>query len=443
MPPAALLSLALLLVALQASLAVQRTVVVFRHTFRAPTATIKCMPGYSPPLTAWSNFSDRPLPDFDTTPSNATARGLQLTQEFAALLPQKLSDILTAASRVELVYDEVLRDQLTAEALAEGLAQAGITDVTLTPNSSLFDPVSAGVCTALPAANRTADCESQQTVVAQPSNYNAVMEAMQDILGVAQAPLLNSSAMDDYYSGGYWEGRTCVIASFAEVFLFEYGSRILVGWGDVILEFNSTAANALFRMLETHCYYRSVNMKGPVTSAHDHSNMANAMLRVLDGGDGSPGQAYDEEVVTIIVGHDADVDQVSTLFGLTFEVGGRVGVGRWVGGWVGRWVGAVVVLVARVMMLVLLLGAHAPSWHVHSVPSYGAAAAARPLALAAAGARQPKRRAAHVGAGADGGFRVAPRGKPIHRLAVGPAEPYGLGSGGRAGGAGLLRGDQR
>ena len=63
-------------------------------------------------------------------------------------------------------------------------------------------------------------------------------------------------------------------------------------------------------------------MKGPVASAQGHSNMVNAMLRVLDGGDGSAGSpAADDDVLVVYVGHDADVDQVSTLLQTTFQVG--------------------------------------------------------------------------------------------------------------------------
>lgn len=303
--------------------AATRTAVVFRHTFRAPSSSVKCAPGISPAISDWNQYSAKPWPDFGTAAQNATVRGLQLTTDFAALLPEKMTQIDSSTS-VRLVFHENDRDRETAEALAIGFISKGIADVSLEGNNSLFDVVGAGICPALNSTLRQQDCENQLHEVPRPEHYGELMHAMQNVLGYPtannSAPLLNSSILDDFFWNGYWEGRTCLAASFAEVFLFEYGSRILVGWGGVDLDPDSEANNALFRLLETHCFYRSVNMKGPAVSEHDRSNLANAMLRVLDGGDGSAAQDADDNVLTVFVGHDADVDQISTLFGVKFQV---------------------------------------------------------------------------------------------------------------------------
>ena len=296
-----------------------RTAIVFRHTFRAPSATLKCTPTLSSNYSQWNTYSAKPWPDFGTAPQNATVRGLQLTKEFAKYLPRKLNQV-TAGTMVELIYDENDRDRETAQALKEGLQEAGLKQVTMSSNASLFDVSKTGVCSSMDADNRTAALQEQFSVVPVPSNYESLMSAMQKILGSGSAPPLSDSMFNDFYYSGYWEGRTCLAASFAESFLFEYGSKILVGWGGVELNTNSTASNALFRLLENHVYYRSVNMKAPAVARHDRSNLVNAILRVLDGGDGSSSQSPLSDILTIFVGHDADVDQVSTMFNTTFQV---------------------------------------------------------------------------------------------------------------------------
>ena len=214
-----------------------RTTVVFRHTFRAPRTTLKCTPGIVPTIKEWNQFSERPWPDFGTAAQNATVRGLQLTTDFAALLPQKMPQI-DSMTKIRLIFDENDRDRETAVALENGFKSVGLTDVTLEGNSSLFNVVAEGVCPSMTADARQADVESQQqNVVPKPADYDQLVAAMQSVLGHPtqndSAPLLNSSVLDDYYSSGYWEGRTCLVASFAEVFLLEYGSKIQVGWGKV------------------------------------------------------------------------------------------------------------------------------------------------------------------------------------------------------------------
>ena len=102
------------------------------------------------------------------------------------------------------------------QALADGFTQAGFSDVTQSVNSSLFDPVDAGVCPALPSSDRQQDLENQLKDVSKPDNFDSVMAAMQKILGYhTQAG--NLSKFGDYFYKGYWEGETCLAASFAEV----------------------------------------------------------------------------------------------------------------------------------------------------------------------------------------------------------------------------------
>ena len=88
-----------------------------------------------------------------------------------------------------------------------------------------------------------------------------------------------------------------------EYWLMQMGGNLEFAWGELTKE-------DVWRMLETHVYWRSVQERTLDLEARSHSYMTSEIMNTLTKGEGGS---------RIIVGHDSDLDAMATMFGLEWH----------------------------------------------------------------------------------------------------------------------------
>ena len=198
--------------------------VLFRHTFRSPDAEIF---GGDPNFLNWNSYSKEPWPMFQTAHAkDATARGLQLAQEFGTLLGSMgLLPKTTEKGKIVAYADKTERDIDTGERILAGLGSS----VTVLNKTSFFNPQKALVCPAMSSTNRTSAVKANLQTILPLFNHSDVIATMQGITGRGEAPPL--ADIKDEIRGGFFDGMSYLASTFAETFLLQFGSAVKpVGW---------------------------------------------------------------------------------------------------------------------------------------------------------------------------------------------------------------------
>ncbi|GMI35582.1 hypothetical protein TeGR_g1326 [Tetraparma gracilis] len=266
------------------------SVIVMRHCVRsAPLSVYSGLPEFS----SLDNYTSTPFPPFPVDDMMCLPNGITLVENVGSQLA------LPPGPVVVEVDTDAQRDVDTAAALMRGLSL----DQDMISSPCLFDPESCGACEAVDPARKAAAVTERLEEFPKPAGFEELVEEMQAVMGTGAAPAMQD--IDDFVCSddGYWEGGTSVASDAVEYWLMQMGGGLEVAWGELSKE-------DVYRFLEAHVYWRSVQERTLDLSARSHSYMAREIVGTLAGGAGG---------ARIMVGHDSDLDAVATIFGLEWR----------------------------------------------------------------------------------------------------------------------------
>jgi hypothetical protein len=284
-----------------------RSAFVFRHCLRSTPTTAYGAAGFD----SFDNYSspDHRFPEWPVPVYQCLPQGLRIVQALGA----QLNATLPGDGRITLRVDtNAKRDNDTAASLLAGLGPPA-SQPQWEPAPEIFNPTNptgSGVCAPLSRQDAIAALTARFKAVPVPAGHQNRLDRLQAVLGTGVAPPL-SEISDSVKSNGYFTGGSSMASEFAEAFLMQQGGGLKVAWG-------GATEDMVYDFLAAHIYYRGVNDRVFVQSARSHSWMATEMVGFLKGSGQSADAAVDSDSLGF-VGHDADLDALAALFGLSWH----------------------------------------------------------------------------------------------------------------------------
>ena len=271
------------------------TVYLMRHCARS-TYLPDLYGGQKPAYLA--NYSDGgDLPDWGVAPTLCTARGRKLIQGQGTSLRAEVVARMGGLP-IKAIYDAgSKRDNTTALDFLTGL---GLATTHRRGEPEIFTPPESW-CPKVSADAKMAAVKAQLKAVPKPSNYDANIDALQKILGRGVAPPMQ--IIPDVVSGGPvgWLGGSFVSSSWIEAMLLQFGAGLPMAYGRV-------KPSQLYSFLSNHVFYRAVSDKGFAIEQRGESNLLAHMMNDLS--------SSSKGGVSLYVGHDTNLDGISTMLSL-------------------------------------------------------------------------------------------------------------------------------
>lgn len=283
----------------------EKVVVLSRHGLRSPTQDRH-------ELESWAL---RPWPPWSVPRGDLTARGAELIRWTWEQQRERLSPLLGPAcpppGAVSLRADVDERTRASAAALIEGLAPGCGLSYSLAPTriDPLFHPVKAGVCAFEPAAASAAVKGAGDGLEGLARRLQPQLASIDHLSGrpISRWPSTVKASRGEIGI----DGALGIGSSMTEIFALEWGEwpQRLPAWGEL-------DGAALAALMPLHVEVFAQVNRAPYVAARRGSALAQAMLDALvaDGG----------ARLSVWVGHDTNIANVAALFGLSWQLPGRV-----------------------------------------------------------------------------------------------------------------------
>ena len=278
-----------------------------RHCFRVPHPEWDFAgPGHS---TDPNDYAANPWPrdnEWDAPPMECTRGGKHIARQAA----HELAPLLRHYARIVVIADTTThRDVATADELVAGLREVNASlPIVEAPDAAVYQ----AYCDKVPPSKAAKYTEKALHRTPRPSHFKALLKRMQELLGHGKEYMLG---MRDSVSrqDGELQGRTFVAHSVAENLLMEEAAGMQVGWGHA-------SEQDVMDMQRLHLYYRAVADRNPGVAYYWNSNLLWTLTNELLAP--SAGGASDDEdessVMTIYVGHDGNIDGLTSLLNLEY-----------------------------------------------------------------------------------------------------------------------------
>ena len=287
-----------------------------------------------------SDYITAPLPDFGTPPMWCTERGMEITTETGRYLMKHImnelshnADIITHVN-FNIISDTSQRDVDTSLALVHGIKELlmntttiisfrGIDDIRLAPELFGSEPL---MC---PPDEDIADNTPDRIDVLPPQDFNVqdVLDLLTSIdLFAKNVPNSRQNILDE------WKNQHCphsagltlnLLKQISEMTFYTRASGITPPFLPTLSE------DDVYKMLYVADYIRTIERVDTDVAVKKGLIIANTLLNALLlgpkesvtpimhlKGDNSNNSA----TVTIIVGHDSNIDHVATVFGLRWTM---------------------------------------------------------------------------------------------------------------------------
>jgi hypothetical protein len=275
------------------------TVLVMRHCVRStPEGGISDIPG----LPYYNNYSNIPWPSFGVEDYFCLPRGIRIVEGSGKWLKQH-GDL---PMPLQVVADNIERDNVTAHALLSGLAQRHKYSFSISEKPFGAAPG----CKKLSSAEFVKAIAAQRKAVAmEETEYSNLITSLASVLQ-AEGPAANwhQSECALNPSSLALEGSCAAASDFTERFLLEWGGGLKVAW-------NRLKVEKLPALLKIHAWYRMIMDSTPRIVAREQASIIRAVAEALNGPAGKSGGTR------IFVGHDTQLNALSGALGLTWSPG--------------------------------------------------------------------------------------------------------------------------
>jgi len=280
------------------------------------------------------DFIGSPLPKWNTPKKWCTQHAMEIIEATASYILDKLT--LEAENlkniQIQIITDSAQRDVDTSLALRNGMLQAA---AKMDESGILFGGLQSleydhflfkvfdGFCEANYTSERLAsDIQNRFSTITPPEpNLNETLLLLEKLGGIGKVEKLTdmdqSLRLSSFSNYTQFEGATNIVKLFSQMVIYSRASEV----DPPFLPDMSTSD--LYRLFAWIHWSRSVLHVGNVRSAISGTVIAKAILEALEYGSyhvpGSVAAPCNEDAdacVTILVGHDGDIDSFATAFDL-------------------------------------------------------------------------------------------------------------------------------
>ena len=266
-----------------------KSVLIFRHCLRSTPTSAYGAPGYND----FNNYSSHQFPKWPVPVYQCLPHGLTLVQAAGKQIGPSLPSPV-----VFKVDTSAQRDIDTANSLLVGMGKQ-LNSFVSAP--ALFDPP----CPHVEKTKAIAALKARFAASTPPKGHTDRLQRLQTLLGQGVAPAIDT-IKDTVKDNGYFTGGSSIASEFAEAFLMQYGGSMpQTAWGEI------TSATQIYDYIETHIYYRGINDRVLPLVSRSHSMMTDAITNFLSNSSVTG--------TLVLVGHDADLDALAELFGMSWH----------------------------------------------------------------------------------------------------------------------------